>query len=77
MTTGRHIIRTIRCKNCQSLIGWTYVKAFESEQKYKEGKFIIEKSYMREIDNSAVKIPQELLSNHEMITKMNYYHQSE
>jgi hypothetical protein len=25
------------------MVGWTYAKAYESSQKYKEGKFIIEK----------------------------------
>ena len=31
------------------MIGWTYVKAYEEDQKYKEGKFIIEKHYMTKL----------------------------
>ena len=27
-------------------IGWTYVFAYEQSEKYKEGKFIIERAYM-------------------------------
>jgi len=33
----------INCKRCDTLVGWTYTKAYEPSQKYKEGKFIIEK----------------------------------
>ncbi|KAG4306182.1 hypothetical protein PORY_000170 [Pneumocystis oryctolagi] len=37
MTTGRHIVRDISCKQCGSVVGWKYDKAFESSQMYKEG----------------------------------------
>lgn len=42
MTTGRHIVRDIRCKQCAEVVGWKYDKAFEATEKYKEGKFILE-----------------------------------
>lgn len=42
MTTGRHIVRDIKCRQCQQNVGWTYDKAFEESEKYKEGKFILE-----------------------------------
>ncbi|EMR10523.1 hypothetical protein PNEG_01233 [Pneumocystis murina B123] len=42
MTTGRHIVRDISCKQCGSVVGWKYDKAFESSQMYKEGKYILE-----------------------------------
>ena len=42
MTTGRHIVRDIKCRQCQQNVGWTYDKAFEQSEKYKEGKFILE-----------------------------------
>jgi hypothetical protein len=42
MTTGPHIIRDISCKKCKEVVGWTYDKAPDQEQKYKEGKFILE-----------------------------------
>lgn len=43
LMTGLHTVRDIFCNRCRTLIGWTYEKAFEASQKYKEGKFIIEK----------------------------------
>lgn len=43
LITGLHSVSDIFCKRCKTLIGWTYSKAYESSQKYKEGKFIIEK----------------------------------
>lgn len=42
MTTGRHIVRDITCRNCNDVVGWKYDKAFESSEKYKENKFILE-----------------------------------
>ena len=42
MTTGRHIVRDITCKQCNETVGWKYDKAYESSEKYKEGKFILE-----------------------------------
>lgn len=43
LITGLHSVSDIFCKRCQTLVGWTYVRAYEPSQKYKEGKFIIEK----------------------------------
>ena len=36
----------IYCSCCQQVLGWKYLQAFEESQKYKEGKFIIEKAKM-------------------------------
>lgn len=43
LITGLHTVCDIFCKRCKTLVGWTYLKAYESSQKYKEGKYIIEK----------------------------------
>eukprot|EP00815_Leptocylindrus_aporus_P008210 CAMPEP_0116052288 /NCGR_PEP_ID=MMETSP0322-20121206/1486_1 /TAXON_ID=163516 /ORGANISM="Leptocylindrus danicus var. apora, Strain B651" /LENGTH=190 /DNA_ID=CAMNT_0003535199 /DNA_START=194 /DNA_END=766 /DNA_ORIENTATION=- len=43
LMTGLHSVNDIFCIRCKKLIGWTYSKAYEQSQKYKEGKFIIEK----------------------------------
>ena len=43
LITGLHTVCDIYCKRCKTLVGWTYQKAYESNQKYKEGKFIVEK----------------------------------
>ena len=42
MTTGRHIVRDIYCRQCKDTVGWKYDKAYESSEKYKEGKYILE-----------------------------------
>lgn len=42
MTTGRHVVRDIACRQCKETVGWKYDKAYESSEKYKEGKFILE-----------------------------------
>lgn len=42
MTTGRHVVRDITCKQCKETVGWKYDKAFEQSEKYKEGKYILE-----------------------------------
>ena len=41
--TGLHTVCDISCSQCSTVIGWKYEVAFEESQKYKEGKFIIEK----------------------------------
>lgn len=43
LITGLHSVCDIFCKRCKKLVGWTYSRAYENSQKYKEGKFIVEK----------------------------------
>ncbi|KAH8692915.1 Yippee/Mis18 [Talaromyces proteolyticus] len=46
MTTGRHVVRDISCRQCQVVVGWKYDKAYETPEKYKEGKFILEEELL-------------------------------
>ncbi|XP_050934917.1 protein yippee-like 2 [Lates calcarifer] len=47
LLTGLHAVADIYCENCKTTLGWKYVRTcFESSQKYKEGKFIIELAHM-------------------------------
>nr|XP_044988951.1 protein yippee-like 1 isoform X2 [Jaculus jaculus] len=46
LLTGLHAVADIHCENCKTTLGWKYEHAFESSQKYKEGKFIIELAHM-------------------------------
>lgn len=46
MTTGRHIVRDIACRQCKETVGWKYDKAYETSEKYKEGKFILEEELL-------------------------------
>jgi hypothetical protein len=49
LLTGVHVVKDVFCKGCKTYVGWTYVKAFEPSEKYKEGKFILER-------NQAIKL---------------------
>ena len=40
------VVADIYCNACDTRLGWKYVEAFEESQKYKEGKYIIEKAKM-------------------------------
>ncbi|MQM10338.1 hypothetical protein Taro_043226 [Colocasia esculenta] len=44
LMTGLHTVADIYCRDCREVLGWKYVRAYEETQKYKEGKFIFEKS---------------------------------
>lgn len=44
LMTGLHTVADISCKVCNSNIGWIYLKSPELNQKYKEGKYIVEKT---------------------------------
>ncbi|KAG0231168.1 hypothetical protein BGW42_000400 [Actinomortierella wolfii] len=44
LMTGLHSVADISCNICKSTVGWVYIFAFEESQKYKEGKFIVEKA---------------------------------
>ncbi|KAI6782065.1 uncharacterized protein J7T54_003484 [Emericellopsis cladophorae] len=42
LVTGWHTVADISCGTCASKLGWKYVDARESAQKYKVGKYILE-----------------------------------
>lgn len=44
LITGLHTVADIYCSDCQELLGWKYERAYEPSQRYKEGKFILERS---------------------------------
>lgn len=44
MTTGMHVVADIYCVYCNQNVGWKYETAYEESQKYKEGKFILERA---------------------------------
>ena len=39
MLTGRHIVRDVTCKSCQTKLGWIYEYATEENQRYKVAGF--------------------------------------
>ncbi|CAH9111061.1 unnamed protein product [Cuscuta europaea] len=50
LMTGVHTVADVFCGECNELLGWKYERAFEATQKYKEGKFILEKSKIAKED---------------------------
>lgn len=65
MTTGNHTVRDIYCVKCGETLGWKYVcrsfcffvvsnssvqdRAYEQSQKYKEGKYILERNLLVDV----------------------------
>ncbi|KAK9279721.1 hypothetical protein L1049_013403 [Liquidambar formosana] len=43
LITGIHTVADVYCSDCGEVLGWKYEKAYEESQKYKEGKFVLEK----------------------------------
>ncbi|WVZ58551.1 hypothetical protein U9M48_008817 [Paspalum notatum var. saurae] len=44
--TGLHTVNDISCICCQEILGWRYEKAYVESEKYKEGKFILERTLL-------------------------------
>eukprot|EP00128_Syssomonas_multiformis_P016881 Colp12_sorted_trinity150504_noHs@26932 len=53
LLTGLHTVADIMCIHCNTVLGWRYLQAYESSQKYKEGKFIMEKAKIVKENNWA------------------------
>ncbi|TVU45556.1 hypothetical protein EJB05_05045 [Eragrostis curvula] len=53
MMTGMHTVSDIFCVGCGSIVGWKYVAAHEKTQRYKEGKFILERYKVSGPDGSS------------------------
>ncbi|XP_057948596.1 protein yippee-like At5g53940 isoform X1 [Malania oleifera] len=43
MMSGVHTVEDIFCCSCGQILGWKYVAAHDKTQKYKEGKFVLER----------------------------------
>ncbi|XP_050598319.1 protein yippee-like 5 isoform X1 [Bombus affinis] len=50
MLTGRHMVRDVSCKNCDAKLGWVYEFATDENQRYKEGRVILERALVTESD---------------------------
>eukprot|EP01112_Ceratiomyxa_fruticulosa_P015864 TRINITY_DN4731_c0_g2_i1.p1 TRINITY_DN4731_c0_g2~~TRINITY_DN4731_c0_g2_i1.p1 ORF type:complete len:114 (-),score=8.21 TRINITY_DN4731_c0_g2_i1:742-1083(-) len=47
LTTGLHTVADISCIDCGGVLGWKYEGAQEESQKYKVGKFILERALIQ------------------------------
>ncbi|KAK4582469.1 hypothetical protein RGQ29_025597 [Quercus rubra] len=59
MITGLHTVVDIFCVGCCSIVGWKYEAAHEKTQKYKEGKFILERFKVFGPDGSYFATPHD------------------
>ena len=50
MTTGIHVVRDLFCVSCSTILGWRYELAHEDREKYKEGKYILERIQLVDLD---------------------------
>jgi len=44
LITGLHTVADISCVDCGDVLGWKYEEAYDDTQKYKVGKFILERA---------------------------------
>jgi len=64
MITGMHTVNDIFCIGCGSIVGWKYDAAYDKSQKYKDGKFILERFKVLGPDGSTyVVIPETLVGS--------------
>ncbi|KAI5407587.1 hypothetical protein KIW84_053732 [Lathyrus oleraceus] len=56
MMTGLHTVADIFCVGCGSIVGWKYETAHEKDQKYKEGKSVLERYKVSGPDGSNYRI---------------------
>ncbi|XP_042894816.1 protein yippee-like 5 isoform X1 [Parasteatoda tepidariorum] len=56
MLTGRHMVRDVSCKCCDTKLGWVYEFATEENQRYKEGRVILERALVTESDGIEEKV---------------------
>ncbi|KAL6998417.1 hypothetical protein U1Q18_008680 [Sarracenia purpurea var. burkii] len=59
MITGMHTVVDIFCVGCGSIMGWKYEAAHDKSQKYKEGKFILERFQVLGPDGSNYMVSPE------------------
>ncbi|KAD5962093.1 hypothetical protein E3N88_13566 [Mikania micrantha] len=59
MMTGLHTVADIFCVKCGSIVGWTYETAHDKNQKYKEGKSVLERFKLDGPDGSSYWVSHE------------------
>uniref|UniRef100_A0A8C5JWZ9 Protein yippee-like n=1 Tax=Jaculus jaculus TaxID=51337 RepID=A0A8C5JWZ9_JACJA len=59
MLTGRHMVRGVSCKSCNSKLGWVYELATEDSQRYKEGRVILERALVPESEGFEEHVPSD------------------
>eukprot|EP01080_Neovahlkampfia_damariscottae_P002069 gene2069-1941_t len=47
LLTGVHVVADLYCNKCTAYVGWKYIDAYEEKEKYKVGKFILERAKIK------------------------------
>ena len=47
------MVHDVHCNKCLRVVGWRYERAFEESQKYKEGKFVLERAKLNQRGRKA------------------------
>lgn len=50
LMSGRYIVRDVSCRNCDTKLGWTYEFSTEENERYKEGKIMLERALITKGD---------------------------
>jgi hypothetical protein len=52
LITGLHLVADLFCNQCNTYVGWKYIDAYEEKEKYKVGKFILERAKIKKNDST-------------------------
>lgn len=53
LLTGEHVVKNVYCKKCGVKLGWFYEFAWNDQERYKEGKTLLEEQMIYEQVNEA------------------------
>lgn len=63
LTTGNHLVRDVYCLCCDTKLGWLYEFTNEDAERYKEGKFILERRLVREAEVAHNQLAERLFES--------------
>ena len=46
LIAGLHTVADVRCRCCESLLGWKYLEVFDNNQRLKVGRYVLEKAHI-------------------------------
>lgn len=51
LRTGMHTVCDVRCIQCDTYLGWKYIAAVDTSQRYKVNKYVFELAHVRRMNN--------------------------
>ncbi|KJH47794.1 yippee putative zinc-binding protein [Dictyocaulus viviparus] len=69
LITGYHIVRDVFCILCDTKLGWVYEFIQASAERYKEGKFVIDRRLVQEIEVVNNKLAEYLFDRDDAATE--------